>query len=44
MAAGQQIAFEPALAHVLAENFEDAAVGRDVIVDTGKWSRWIRGW
>ena len=32
VAAGEQVAFEPALAHVLAENFQDAAVGRDVIV------------
>ena len=31
--AGEQIAFEPALAHVLAEDFHDAAVGRDVVVD-----------
>ena len=38
VAAGEQIAFEPALAHVLAENFHDAAGGRDVIV-VGKDAR-----
>ena len=27
VAAGEQIAFEPALAHVLAEHFHDAAFG-----------------
>ena len=32
MPAGEQIAFEPALAHVLAEHFHDAAVGRRCIV------------
>ncbi len=36
MAAGQQIAFEPAFAHMLAEHFEDAAGGRNVIVE---WKR-----
>ena len=32
MAPGEQVAFEPALAHVLAQHFHDAAVGGDVIV------------
>ena len=32
VAAGEQVAFEPALALVLAQHFHDAAVGRDVIV------------
>ena len=32
MAAGEQVAFEPALAHVLAEHFHDAAVGAHVVV------------
>ena len=32
VASGEQIAFQPALAHVLAQHFHDAAVGRDVIV------------
>ncbi len=32
VAAGQQIAFEPAFAHVFAEHFHDPAVRRDVIV------------
>ena len=42
MAAGQQIAFEPALAHVLAEHFHDAAVAREMLVgrqDLGLHSR-----
>ena len=30
--AGEQIAFEPALAHVFAEHFHDAAVRRDMVV------------
>ncbi len=33
MAAGEQIAFEPTLAHVLAEHFHDAAVGAEVDID-----------
>ena len=33
VAAGEQIAFEPALAHVLAENFHHAAVGGEIFVD-----------
>ena len=33
MAAGQKIAFEPALAKVLAEHFHDAAVDAEIDVD-----------
>ena len=32
VAAGEQIAFEPTLAHVFAEHFHHAAIGCDVIV------------
>ena len=32
MPPGEQIAFEPALAHVLAEHLHDAAVGREMLV------------
>jgi hypothetical protein len=33
MAPGEEIAFDPALAHVLAEDFHDAAVGGEMLVD-----------
>ena len=32
MAAGEQVAFEPPLAHMLAKNFENAAIRSNVIV------------
>ena len=33
MAAGEQIAFEPALAQMLAQHLHDAAVGAEIDVD-----------
>src|SRR5690348_17784333 len=33
MTAGQQVAFQPALAHVLAEHLHDAAVASEVLID-----------
>jgi hypothetical protein len=52
MPAGEQIAFEPSLAHVFAEHFHGASVRRDVIVgacthgvsrsrDCGRRPEWI---
>ena len=32
VAAGEQITFEPALTHVLAQHFHDPAVGRFVLI------------
>jgi hypothetical protein len=32
VAAGEEVAFEPALAEMLGEDFEDAAVGGEVVV------------
>ena len=39
VAAGEQIAFEPALAHVLAQHFHDSAVRRNAIVRRQNLSR-----
>ena len=33
VAAGEQIAFEPALAQVFSEHFHDAAVGGEIFID-----------
>ena len=40
VAAGEQIAFQPSLAHMLAEHFHHAAIGRDMIVG---WNDGRRG-
>ena len=39
MTAGQQISFEPALALMLAQHFQHAAIGRDVIVAGNDFGR-----